>query len=414
MDADGPKKSILKPMALNVLRGKQELPVARSTEQQKNMGEAALNNNESLNLVEQYSVDPAEYPIFSKQGGIREDKITKKDVEKNLNINETVGLMVGSTAKLISTITGEDETIPAADAVIYLDKSARPVSWLVDDLWDELTDKEKPDESYLAIDRKNWFPRVGIELKGNEEIVDPDGTLRPATGSDFWEAYDNIPEEKKLEIRARIRALYIKDGIEDENPEKIMSTPTILDGKNLLIVDEFKRSGSTLDIAKGLLKEAIPELESINGCYFWNDGVRTTEAGNQPGLTPVWYPKDHADWRGRGVKDIDEAYYRNLYNNDPTPINRAKAYGAFVLGVPLDFEEEPGQLSKEFRREISKIRDDYVNDHILPSLPSVPGGSEIARAMIDKMMKKGVEFVPEERGRNNPRAFLNLKNKVYK
>src|SRR3954469_6875014 len=55
------------------------------------------------------------------------------------------------------------------DVAIFLDKSARPVEWLVRELWDELapTDPDtgktvpKPEMKFLNIDREQWGPFVG-------------------------------------------------------------------------------------------------------------------------------------------------------------------------------------------------------------------------------------------------------------
>ena len=373
---------------------------------------ADASESEKVNLSEKFNVDPSEYPIFSRQAGRRIDELTGKSEVRTLSINETLGKMVGATANVISTIDGE-QGCPKADHVIYLDKSARPVSWLVDDFWHDFSDNEQPSKSFLAIDRRPWFQKVGIDITAREELKDQDDSLRPATGEDFWAAYEKAPEEKKLEWSARIRSLYIEGGIESQDPEKIMATPTVLDGKNLLIVDEVSRSGATLDIAKGLLKRAIPELESVSGCVFWNDTLSKTEAGTQMGKTPVWYPEDPADWRGRGVRDIDENYYKKIYLEHPSKETRAQYYGAFVLGVPLtDKSEEPGQLSWKLRDEMRKMHVDYENGRILPALPIGENHASSSSVALEKMMdhleQEGVEFVPENQAKNNPNSYAAL------
>ena len=60
---------------------------------------------------------------------------------------------------------------------------------------------------------------------------------------------------------------------EEFDPEVIMNTPTGLEGKNITIIDEVSRSGSTLEIAKLLVSQAIPEAASVNGCTFWRPGL---------------------------------------------------------------------------------------------------------------------------------------------
>lgn len=399
---------IRKTRKMNVAPSQNYADVAFDPEKAKRLREREL-EKQKPSIKERFIIDPAEYPIFAKQGGVRDNEITGVKEERQLSIEETLGIMVGDTAKTIATITGEDKSKPAADHVIYLDKSARPVSWMVEDFWNDFTDKPKPEESFLAIDRRQWFPKVGIELEPHEQIRDGDGKLRPATGSDFWREWKELPPERQKDYLARIRALYIDGGIEEEDPDKIMSIPTRLDGKNLLIIDEVSRSGSTLDIAKGLLKLAIPDLKSVEGHVFWRDtSTEYNETGEtQMGKAPVWYPDNRNDWRGRGVKDINPEYYRKQYEMNPTNITRAEMYGSFVLGEPLrNKEDEPGQLSWKLREEMRKMHQDYQDGHILPDIPSESG--EVGERIIAKMEELGVEFIPEEQAKGNPNARQNL------
>lgn len=359
-------------------------------------------------LRERFSVNPDDYPIFKRQEGRRYDKLLRKDVDRRLNIDETLGLMVGSTASTIAAINGEDGNNPPSDHVIYLDKSARPVSWLVDDFWDDFSDRKKPEESFLAIDRRYWFRMVGLDIDGSEYIKAENGEGKLATGSDFWRKFEELPEERKTDLLARIRALYIEGGIEEEDPAKIMATPTKLDGKNLMIIDEVSRSGATLDIAKGLLKRAIPELKHVSGHVFWSDNSTQTDSGDtQMGMTPVWYPRDKRDWRGRGVKDVNPEYYQTEYDKNPNNKTRAEKYGAIVLGEPLlRKEDEPGQLSWKLKEEMARMHQDYVDGHILPNFPGF--NTQVFDKMYEKISGLGVEFIPEEEAKNNPNTYNSL------
>lgn len=363
-------------------------------------------------VEERFCVPAKEYPIFARQGGVRLNPNTGKLEKKTLSINETLGLMVGRTAELIADITGESGNGPAMDHVIYLDKSARPVSWMVEDFWDDFADKKQPEQTFLAIDRRVWFEWAGVKLvSGTDEYVrDNNGTtMHVACAEDFdrvFEAMDKDEDgrQRKHEALARIRALYIEGGIMNEDIEEIMRTPTILDGQNLLIVDEVSRSGSTLHIAKKLLKAAIPELKSVEGHVFWFDNTIKVGDDSQMGFAPVWYPEDKMDWRGRGVKDINPIYYKTKYLNDPTPLNRAKNFGSFVLGEPLENpDDEPGQPSLHLREEMYRMHEEYKKGHILPTVPFYP-----PEKMIEQLCDFGVEFVPVEQVGKNPRAYPNL------
>lgn len=378
----------------------EELTKMPSFEQKQGAAESPSKEDiEEVPLEERFDVSPKEYPIFSKQSGNRLDLNTGKYTNRTLNINETLGEMVSATAATIAMITGEKSGVPM-DHVIYLDKSARPVSWLVDDFWNDFTDKQEPGKSFLAIDRRIWLTRMGFELEGNEYIKDENGDSHVASPRDISE--ELFKKTISKEMLARIRALYIPGGIETEDPDKIFNTPTILDNKNILIIDEVSRSGSTLHIAKLLLKGAIPNA-NVNGHVFWYDQGQKTDSGEtQMGSTPVWYPKDKNDWRGRGVKDINQAFYEQLYKDNPTPDNRARNYGSIVLGEPLVHpEDEPGQLSWHLREEIHKMHEDYEKGRILPTVPNLrlcPG------KLISTMRRWGVEFTPE----NKPNAYTNL------
>ncbi len=84
-------------------------------------------------LLLQYTHSPEEFPVLSRQT----HKVMKNGKIENelININENIIHYLRDTVALISMIDGSAEatgrkTYPY-DHVVYLDKSARPVSWLV-------------------------------------------------------------------------------------------------------------------------------------------------------------------------------------------------------------------------------------------------------------------------------------------
>ena len=315
--------------------------------------------------AKRFRVNPEDFPIFSLQA-----ELGPKwgDGAETLALDDTVGRFVTCTADTIAILTGEDNglspslEIPAADHVIYLDKSARPVSWLVSSFWSAFTDKEKPKHSYLAIDRKEWFARTDTPIEANEYIRNPDGSVRVAEFSDFRK--ENVSKEDL----ARIRALYIPGGIDSEDIDEIMQTPTGLDGKNITIIDEVSRSGSTLEIAKYLVSMAIPEAASVNGYIFWRPGFQhSTNGETQMRSSPVWYdPDTHI---GRGIGDVNESYFEKRYEEHPNPKTRAQKFGAIVLGEYINLAEEPNNLSRELAKEIVVMRKEWDDGHILMTMP---------------------------------------------
>lgn len=348
--------------------------------------------------AKRFHVNPDDFPVFSCQS-----ELGPKwgDGPRRLGLDETMERFVTDTADAVAIIAGEDKgiinnlEIPAADHVIYLDKSARPVSWLVSTFWTAFTDKKKPGHSFLAIDRKEWFARTDTPIESNEYIRNPDGTARVATFDDFRK--ENVTNEDL----ARIRALYIPGGIESEDIEEIMNTPTNLDGKNITIIDEVSRSGSTLEIAKYLISRAIPEAASINGYTFWHPGSQVSPSGeHQMRSSPVWYdPMSHV---GRGIGDINEAFFEKRYEKHPNPKTRAQKFGAIVLGEYLNLAEEPNNASRELAKEIVTMRKEWDDGHILMTMPAHYDTTKWQ----EHTQAQGVEFVPPDRKPMPKNAYL--------
>ena len=351
-----------------------------------------------------FHVNPSDFPIFSRQARkipTGHDSYTTV----TLPIDETLGRMVGSTAETIENLVGEGGKNPKADHVIYLDKSARPVSWLVSEFWEDFTTEEQPEKSFLAIDRRHWLkpPYTGGKLEGQEYIAEASGDKKIASAADFH--IERVPKE----LLAGIHGLYVKGGIpEGATPEEILAMPTVLDDKNVTIVDEVSRSGATLSIARSLISAAIPTVKSVNGHVFWRSGTFKIGEEQQMDSAPAWYPEDPSDTTGRGVRDINELYYRDLYHNNPTRQNLALMRGAFVLGTPLqEPEKERGQKSLRLLQEIKRMREEYEAGHVLPTITQNPESS-VSDKMFEKLESYGVEFVPPEPGKKNPRAYATL------
>ena len=216
-----------------------------------------------------------------------------------------------------------------ADHVIYLDKSGRPVSYLVNMFWDEFAPKDengqpmkRPPHSFANLDRIS----ILNNLLGLDGVNETNAWLK-------W-------EEHKHELTdfhyAKLRSLFLKEPLDPESPptpEEIMKMPTILDGKNVLIVDEVEFGGLSMKMAEHLLKRAIPEAR-FAGTTFWQDatvpivdgnnyGVRDDEGGIDPHkklnqdflkALPVWYHSDKAHFQGRGIGDVDKDVYKDLYD----------------------------------------------------------------------------------------------------
>lgn len=322
-----------------------------------------------------------DFPIFSKQQILRGGKDHPR--AEGLSLPSILREYVKDTARLV-------DVIKDYDMVIYLDKSARPVSWFVNEFWEEFTDQKRPAEANLAIDRMFWFPRAGVN-------VDPLGNLaadrdKKATIVDYLGGKNKIDKSTYAEIRS----LFIPGGVETEDADEIMNIPTGLDGKRVIIIDEVRNSGATLDIAKDLIGEAIPELGKIDGEIFWHlpDLYSEVNPNSDPQMNqaPIWYDQaKNTNWTGRGVWDINTGYFLRQYNANPNPYTRAQKLGSIVLGEPMNLEEEPGQLSKRIQSEVRRIHAEYRKGHVLPAIPAM-SSEQVVDKILDFCESIGITF----------------------
>lgn len=384
-------------------------------------------------FVNKYIHTADEFPVLSRQTHflVKDGKI----VSETIGINENLMHYVQDTALLISKIDGSLEkdisSDDAFDHIVYLDKSARPVSWLVNMFWQSFaaTDgngkqAKRPPHTYVNIDRSPWFRKVGIDVS-NDGRQKSNGEL--ATYSDFINHKHNLTDMHL----AAIRSLFIDGGIETEDPGEIMKTPTILDGKRLLIVDEVSRTGATLSIAEFLFKAAIPEISHVEGTYFWHPAEPLIKVGNEQMLTslPVWY--DPGTSFGRGIGELNEEYYRQRYeyylslSATDSRYNikklRTQAFAAPVYSAPLLKEDGPvmsleeEKISRQLANDLCKLAENYRNGSIFftPPMDWTPD------RCFDELSKQGVLLIPDnatareaERIRNSDRFYLNVVRKI--
>jgi hypothetical protein len=186
------------------------------------------------------------------------------------------------TDGLISRLA-ESET----DVAIFLDKSARPVAWLVKELWNTLAPVNKqtgqimkmPEIKFLNIDREQWGPFIGRS---------EDRTGR---------------------------------------------------------IDEVRTSGDTLKMSEGILKRAFPDAADIEGFYWMpKPAERDTKSGMLiSGEVPVWYSDRVVT--GRLVANRDE----NKSANSNSSRQRAGALW-LSTNFKGEHDESGRQLKREVKR----------------------------------------------------------------
>lgn len=226
--------------------------------------------------------------------------------------------------------TGE-MTKEKVDYVVWLDKSARPVSWLTRDLWPLLAQDTngnvpaQPESRFVNIDRKQWTSAIDAEGQGKTDVSTIDQSI----------------------IRS-LRSVFLKNAKDREHglTDAIDNAPTQFDGKTVLIVDEVLASGRTLEYAKNFFERAFPDAK-IAGTH-WMGGLTTMGRNQSIGNAdlPVWY-SDHTEMgRGIGNRNID------LSVNSP---NRVQRLGAYFLSTAL---KEPDPLSNKLRSELHQLAED--------------------------------------------------------
>ena len=228
---------------------------------------------------------------------------------------------------VVDRATGE-RSIKKPDYVVWLDKSARPVAWLTQELWPKLAAEhgkptpEMPQFRFVNIDKEQWINTIGSSARG----------------------YVNVDAVDKSVIRSLrsifVAPLYKKDGL---GPE-IDSAPSELDGKVVLIVDEVFSSGETIEIANKFFRRAFPNTTFETA--YWMGGVvqKGTATGNAD--LPVWYNSRSEYGRGVGNRDFG----RSSRSESIT-----QRLGAYFLSTRMP-EEDP--LSMKLRREIKQLAHD--------------------------------------------------------
>ena len=286
-------------------------------------------------LLARYRHSPEEFPVLRRQSHMVQ---LRPDVagQETADINDTLVHYLRDTALLISQIDGSLGEGPACDHVVYLDKSARPVSWLVNLFWKDFAAEGavRPPHSFVNIDRVPWFRYVGLNV--NDDGLNLE-TGHNATYSDFMRSIHNLSRRRLAELRA----LYIEGGLERADEQWVLDQPTALDGRRVLIVDEVSRTGATLRIAAELYRRAIPGIRAIDCAYFWHPTEAVTHGGKAVTMTsaPVWY--DRNTLTGRGIGGPNPDYYRRKLerwaDNPAADVKklRAQAFSGTVRSAPL-------------------------------------------------------------------------------
>lgn len=192
------------------------------------------------------------------------------------------------------------------------------------------------------------------------------------------EAHSLLLDRERLDIvkeafliASRLRGLFVRGGLSEDDlkhPERIFDYPTDFDDKNIVIIDEFSRTGTTEEIAKHLVSWAFPEAKSVS-LYVYDKGEKYSNSSSpiflQPLRIPFWYSLQHDDGTGRGIADTRKGAYERRYKEHPDNLRRAQLYGADFLSTPIDYFTEKDQKSLRLREQIAHLRKEY-DDGVIP------------------------------------------------
>ncbi len=298
------------------------------------------------------------------------------------------------TSMLIDEILEE-----RADTVIFMDKSARPVSWLVSYLWpllaadrtgNEAVVPKKPDFKFLNIDRRQWLEKTG-------SYEDETGGLkvdRTTVGQDIQD----------------LRAAFMVSRGDIEKGKETENLPARLDNQNIMIVDEVRVSGTTLDIAKKLAEQAFP-TSKISATHWMVPPIAIDKSGTRYNAdVPIWYTDKTILGRGIGSKDSESS------KRSPFAVQRV-GHNFFSRPLRIRDPERPHQTTDPesvlLREEMKQLAKEVSTGDI----PLRMGTRHLSLDALEKRLK----FMEEVNGisaqkvvsllkqaNNNPTRFMEL------
>ncbi len=151
------------------------------------------------------------------------------------------------------------------DSLVFLDRSARPLAWLIKDLWQRTQKEPLPDIAFVNIGRGTY----GHE--GAQAILDK--------GARFGIGPNNRVESRAQESALQGKWLTIKDMPWVWNEAVIGADPYLselvkvfgdrFNDKNVLIVDDIAASGSTQILAIGLFTLSFPKARLFSSTSYF-------------------------------------------------------------------------------------------------------------------------------------------------
>lgn len=244
---------------------------------------------------------------------------------------------VGRTEELIDKMVGSD-----ADVVVFLDKSARPLAWMVAELWPLFAQgKPMPEFKFVNIDAAQWANLPGDGARPTEEDM----------------ASVKVSNEEIVRLR-EVFTPKVATSHDGEHSELEYGNSTFLDGKKVMIVDEISTTGATLQFANEVMHRAFPEVNEIYPVAWMHATLVNKGQGLYPREIPIWYHHDREE--GRGVGDAPDRGWlsRRFDSPDPDSLQLRKEIEQLAQDVrtgdqpiiPLEDPDDPKYAGMTIRR----------------------------------------------------------------
>lgn len=254
------------------------------------------------------------------------------------------------------------------DTVVFLDKSARPLSWGLNYIISHQTPKNNSEKNIPQIKYLN----IGGE-KGDLPIRIDDGKhdYKYINGGNIMNAMEN-PDQFFVSNQVFKKEI---DGLKENYKNS----------KNILIVDEFSSSGESLARAGIMVTELVDK--NLDECYFQ---YYTPERRDKPGSERYFLEKSEDETKKYQIRNYEydtmyeynisqhnhsDPYWEEAGKNDKTRIIFFNANLYEVSSFPYPGISETTDLiskketrsfkinkANEYRDEMKKIADEYLKD----------------------------------------------------
>lgn len=151
------------------------------------------------------------------------------------------------------------------DSVVFLDKSARPLAWLFQEMWQRKENGSRPDIKFLNVGQSTCIREGVNSLTKSSRYLNSDERrilherLDDSEQTNDWLTADDIPGPWQEGLSERIKLM-----------EELTETfGHEFDGKNVVILDELTNSGASQLATLGLLYSAFPKIKEVYSTQFF-------------------------------------------------------------------------------------------------------------------------------------------------